>query len=299
MIATNVDHRLTRNDPQRQIPISSITSISPKNVAGSIPNAIEILHEPLAPGRNSSIKSSGNDGDTQRSLFTTLPKRDHTMGRLVDAWRRQAPEAYERAISGGGEGGELAKYGDGQRAAADDRGYESSSSSESNSTVGRNGSGSKSGVEQRGGGATGGDGSSKGPHAATKADTPDLEKQALHTRLPSEPKKVYELLYHKESFLKGIWEDEGMHSESRRGSYSSRRVLTNDIPAQTFKSNLGPMASGRLPIVDRSAARSGVPSVRARKPSFSPTDARIGGGSKEQRGRRVFPQARGASRQGM
>lgn len=159
------------------------------------------------------------------------------MGILVGAWRKQAPEAYERAISGGGgDASELARYGDGNRPRSsstaasthdNDRGYESSSSSSSASTVGRhnnnnntssgagaNGSSSKSGVEQQGGGSTGGDGSSRGPHPATKADTPDLDKQALHTRLPSEPKKVYELLYHKEEFLRGIWEGEGMTSES-------------------------------------------------------------------------------------
>jgi hypothetical protein len=159
------------------------------------------------------------------------------MGILVGAWRKQAPEAYERAISGGGgDASELARYGDGNRPRSsstaasthdNDRGYESSSSSSSASTVGRHpntssgagangGSSSKSGVEQQGGGSTGGDGSSRGPHPATKADTPDLDKQALHTRLPSEPKKVYELLYHKEEFLRGIWEGEGMTSESGR-----------------------------------------------------------------------------------
>ena len=35
----------------------------------------------------------------------------------------------------------------------------------------------------------------------------------MHTRLPSEPKKVYELLYHKPEFLRGIWESEGMKGE--------------------------------------------------------------------------------------
>lgn len=171
-------------DSQRTIPLSTITSIEPKNVAGSIPNAIEVLHS--------------GDGEQQRSLFTTLPKRDHTMSILRDCWKQQAPDAYERGqVSGPTETSASTT------ATADDAGYESSSSSSSNATVGK----------QANGGSTGGDGSTKGPHPATKADTPDLEKQAMHTRLPSDPKKVYELLYHKESFLKGIWEGEGMTSE--------------------------------------------------------------------------------------
>jgi hypothetical protein len=227
------------------IPISSITSISPKNVAGSIPNAIEIFHAPLTASRNcnktttSSSGSDANGGEGQRSLFTTLPKRDHTMGILVDAWRKQAPEVYERYIQGD-TSGELVKFGRGRSAStatassARGGGYESSDSSSSHSTVGGAGTtprtqpkstSDKSGSEQRGGGNTGGDGSTQGPHPATQADTPDLEKQAMHTRLPSEPKKVYELLYHKPEFLRGIWEAEGMKGECGGLEKPSARVI--------------------------------------------------------------------------
>ena len=310
------------------IPISSITSISPKNVAGSIPNAIEIFHAPLTASRNcnKTTTSSGADtnggGEGQRSLFTTLPKRDHTMGILVDSWRKQAPEAYERYIQGD-TSGELVKFGRSRSASTATTsssvrggagGYESSDSSSSHSTVGGAGatttrsqpkptsSSDKSGSEQRGGGNTGGDGSTKGPHPATQADTPDLEKQAMHTRLPSEPKKVYELLYHKPEFLRGIWESEGMKGEWSEEGSGSRPwgfgcVLTNPCPPlphqlQTSRWNPGPTANEPFPTPDPSVGNSVAPNAKARRPSSPLKTAKNGGVSRGRPGRPVYRQAR-------
>lgn len=63
---------------------------------------------------------------------------------------------------------------------------------------------------------------------------------------------------------------------------------------QISRFNRGPMASGRSRTVDPWEARSGAPSVRAKRPSSSRTGVRIGGVSRGSPGRRGCPLERGA-----
>jgi hypothetical protein len=63
--------------------------------------------------------------------------------------------------------------------------------------------------------------------------------------------------------------------------------------AQTSRFNLGPMASGRYRTVGPWEARSGAPSVRAKRPSSSRTGVRIGGVSRGSPGRPGCPRGRG------
>jgi hypothetical protein len=154
----------------------------------------------------------------------------------VDQWRAGKGETYEAFLkSEAGEGlrsyvpgTDQGKIGTNVNSSNPGAGYESDSSS-STTHVGSHSDPAKppassSSGKQAGGGSSGPDSSTTGPHPATQADTPDLEKQALHTRLPSEPKRVYELLYHKPEFLEGIWKGEGMKGESAVWRCDSQRT---------------------------------------------------------------------------
>lgn len=229
---------------KRVFPISSITSISPKNVAGMIPNAIEVLHTITLPTNGSSSKSSdaNSDDEAKRSLFTTLSKRDHTLTNLMTYWNKENPEAYEAYISGQGQeavpaniiaagrarGGSTAT----QQSTHDSTRQEAASVSRADANkndVKQTTSAKGDKTADKDGNNAGG--KSHGPHAATKADTPDLEKQALHTTLPvDDPKKCFELLYKKEEFLRGIWEDQGMTSIEMQPWTDGKRTFTYSRP---------------------------------------------------------------------
>jgi hypothetical protein len=71
-------------------------------------------------------------------------------------------------------------------------------------------------------------------------------------------------------------------------------IVNETNRSQTSRSNPGPMASGRSRTVDPWEARSGAPSVRAKRPSSSRTGVRIGGVSRGSPGRPGCPRERGA-----
>lgn len=136
--------------------------------------------------------------DGKETLLTTLPDREHTMRRLLDVWAEAAPEDYRKFKEQQKEeeeqqaAAEQQQQGDEKAAATDD-------APESSST------------------------------AATKADTPDLEKQALTTTFAAAPDKIYSLMYHHPTFLSDIWKSQGFRdievgewdeSKHRHSSYT-------------------------------------------------------------------------------
>ena len=196
---------------KRQIPIKSIISIAPKNVAGSIPNAIEIVYDASVPVKEKNMaKFTPSEPGPEKALFTTFNDRDHVMGNLVSQWKVAAPEAYEKLIQQGHGAAithaKTAGSGGGHHHRTSSAASASSTSTQKPTPAATT---DKSTPDQDHK-PTDGD----GPHPATKADVPDLEKRALDVRLSADnPQKVFDLLYHSEHFMKGLWEEEGMQSE--------------------------------------------------------------------------------------
>jgi hypothetical protein len=129
-------------------------------------------------------------------------------------------------------------------------------------------------------------------------------------RLPSEPEKIYKLLYHNNDFLESIWKEEGFKGTSgvprvRPGTNDSSPISSfpaSVIPIssrlallaspQTSKCNPGPTANVNSNTPDPSAVSARRHASAARR-SFIPRDKMIGSASRARRRRPVCRAGRG------
>ncbi|KAJ9114016.1 hypothetical protein QFC22_005836 [Naganishia vaughanmartiniae] len=188
---------------KREIPIKHIHAVALRNVAGMIPNSFEVYY---------------ND---KKSQFTTLPDRDHILRILMRQWKQENSQVYDLFMD---KHPEFASYVvDNASPTTSGSNVVVPPSSTTAAAAAAAGNDEKLVVPAESNGAAAAPGDEGAavasedstaraggrPRAATIANTQDLEKVALDTILPSEPEKIYKLLYHNDDFLQGIWKEQG------------------------------------------------------------------------------------------
>ncbi|KAJ9092354.1 hypothetical protein QFC21_006854 [Naganishia friedmannii] len=211
---------------KREISIKHIHAVALRNVAGMIPNSFEVYY---------------ND---KKSQFTTLPDRDHVLRILMRNWKQENPQVYDVFME---KHPEFASYvvdnaspttstavvppssSTAAVAAANDETIASPAATDD--AVAASGEDGAAAVRKD---STARDGGR--PRAATIANTQDLEKVALDTILPSEPEKIYKLLYHTDEFIQGIWKEQGFKDIQMQPWVNNKRDFSFARPVASIGS---------------------------------------------------------------